>query len=193
MTIGHWLLIQLQWWPMALCHTFKSLGAQWNFRLSRATAVAQHTEVALSHFPQPEPWMKPLSPSHSRCLTHLFSLGLSLFLSPPPLFCLINEGAKSQQWSSHPLWPWMHPSMPLFQVRLRSQGLNSYLEQNLPSCGSYPSLPSPPRLWDQGSSRTEVFQPAPLTSDTEGKRSEKHFVLCGGALFLLCRNAEVFS
>lgn len=193
--IGHWLLIQLQWWPMALCHTFKSLRAQWNFRLSRATAIAQHTEVALSHFP-PAWALNEAFVTLSLTLSHppFLSRPLCLSLSTPTLLSLlINEGAKSQQWSSHPLWPWMHPSMSLFQVCLRSQGLNSYLEQNLPSCGSYPSLPSPPRVWDQGSSRTEVFQPAPLTSDTEGKCSDKHFVLSRGALFLLCCNVEVFS
>jgi len=132
--------------------------------------------------------MKPLSPSHSRCLTQSLSLSPS---TPTLLSILINEGAKSQLQYSHPLWPWIHPSMSLFQVRLYSQGLNSCLERNLPSCG--PSLPSPPHLWDQANSRTDVSQPAPVTSDTEGKRSDKAFVLSRGALFLLCCSAEVFS
>lgn len=111
---------------MALCHTFKSPRAQWNFRLSRAAAIVQHTEVAFSHFP-PAWALNEAFVTLSLTLSHppFLSQPLSLSPSTPTLLSvLINEGAKSQQQYSHPLWPWIHPSMSLFQVCLYSKVLS---------------------------------------------------------------------
>lgn len=91
--VGRWLLIQLQCWPAAVCHTFKVYKHNGTSQSVRCSRSSEHWGSALSFFPSAWAWMKSLSPS----VSPTFSLSLSLRspTTPTVLSYLINEGPEA--------------------------------------------------------------------------------------------------
>lgn len=139
-------------------HLLKSISTM-ELQSQSGAAVARRTEVALSHFP----FSLSLNEAFvTLCLSHLFSLSCSLRFSHHP-----RSSVSAHKWRSQKPAALFSPTLTLKASKcvtfLRPEVL-TLRKNRRPSCGLDASRPSsPPCVWGQGSSRTELSQPAAVT------------------------------